>query len=186
MLRASNVIRRAERAGRACADTITLDREARSRRRLAMTSDGGVEFLLDLAEATYLAHGDALELSDGTLIEVRAAAEALLEIAAPDARALARLAWHIGNRHTPAEITDHAVYIQPDHVLAEMAAGLGLQARPVTRPFEPEGGAYGSKGPLPASHQHGHHHDHGDGNHDHAEHVHSHHHHGHHARSGHG
>jgi urease accessory protein len=142
-----------------------------------MTSDSGRQFLLDLAEATYLEHGDALELDDGTLIAVRAAAEPLLEIAAPDARTLARIAWHIGNRHTPAEITDHAVYIQPDHVLAEMVAGLGLTAYPVTRPFEPEGGAYGSKGPLPAGHHHHHDHDHA---------GHGHHHHGHHAHDDHG
>ncbi|KAA5602396.1 urease accessory protein UreE [Blastochloris sulfoviridis] len=186
MLRAATVIRHDQRAGRACADTVTLDREARFRRRIAMTSDGGVAFLLDLDAATYLAQGDALQLDDGRLIEVRAAAEELMEIAAPDARTLARIAWHIGNRHTPAEITGDAVYIQPDHVLAEMAAGLGYSVRRVTRPFEPEGGAYGSKGALVSGHHHGtdqdHRHDHG---HDHGhDHAHGHHEHGHHAHGG--
>jgi urease accessory protein len=160
MLRAVSVVRRDQRAGAPVSDGITLDREARHRRRVTLTSDGGVTFLLDLAEATYLAHGDALALEDGRLIEVRAAAEDLLEIHAHDAFQLARIAWHIGNRHTPCEIAGGAIYIQPDHVLADMIAGLGGHVHCVQRPFEPEGGAYGGKGPLLASHHHGHTHDH--------------------------
>lgn len=175
MLRASRIIRRADRAGRIVSDSITLDRQARYRRRVAMTSDRGHEFLLDLPEATYLAQGDALELSNGALVEVIAAPEDLLEIHVPDVLALARVAWHLGNRHTPAEVTRTAIYIQPDHVLAEMVERLGAHVHRVRRPFEPEGGAYGGHGPLQAGHHHGggahhHHHDHDHGhghNHDH-------------------
>lgn len=174
MHRATHVVRRAEKGERACIDSITLDREGRYRRRIALTSDAGMPFLLDLPEATYLAAGDALALDDGRLVEVRAAAEDLLEIHAHDATALARIAWHIGNRHTPAEITPCAIYIQPDHVLAEMVEGLGGHVHRVRRPFEPEGGAYGGKGPLEKGHHHHgagghhHHHDHGHGHaHDH-------------------
>lgn len=156
MFRAISVIRRAELGRRVTSDTITLDREARYRRRIAMTTDRGHGFLLDLAEATYLAHGDALELDNGLLIKVQAAPEDLMQIHAHDALALARIAWHIGNRHTPAEITAEAIYIKPDHVLAEMVAGLGAHVHCVRRPFEPEGGAYGGKGPLQSGHHHGH------------------------------
>jgi urease accessory protein len=176
MLRASRVVRSADLGSRITSDTVTLDREARYRRRIAMTTDRGHEFLLDLAEATYLAQGDALELSNGALVKVVAAAEELLEVHAHDAVALARIAWHIGNRHTPAEITAEAIYIKPDHVLAEMVEGLGAHVHHVRRPFEPEGGAYGSKGPLQTGHHHhgghGHAHDHAD------DHGHGHHHHG--------
>jgi len=182
MLRATAVIRRADLGQRITIDTVTLDREARYRRRIAMESDRGHKFLLDLAEATYLAHGDALQLSNAALVKVQAAPEDLLEIHAHDALALARIAWHIGNRHTPAEIAVHAIYIKPDHVLAEMVEGLGAHVHHVRRPFEPEGGAYGSKGPL----QKGHHHHGGHGHaqsddHGHAhghEHAHDHGHHG--------
>ena len=161
--RATTVIRRASLGPRMPADTVTLDRDSRYRRRVAMTTDGGKPFLLDLPEASYLAHGDALELTDGTLVMVKAAPEALMEIHA-DTVTLARIAWHIGNRHTAAEIAEHAIAIKPDHVLAEMVAGLGGTVREVIRPFEPEGGAYGSKGPLQSGHHHhgpgGHRHDH--------------------------
>lgn len=165
MIRATHVVKAGD-AGARPADTITLDRESRYRRRFAMTSDSGREFLLDLAEATYLGFGDALVLEDGTLIEVRSAEEDLLKVEAADAPSLARLAWHIGNRHSPAEITTGALYIKPDHVLAAMLTGLGGKVTAVRRPFEPEGGAYGGKGPLAQGHHHGHDSDHTHG-HDH-------------------
>ena len=162
MLRACRVVRRADMAGRIAIDTITLDREARWRRRVALQTDRGHAFLLDLAEATYIADGDALEIEGRGLVRVVAAAEDLVEVHAADAPTLSRIAWHIGNRHTPAEITASAIYIQPDHVLEEMIAGLGGHVHRVRRPFEPEGGAYGHKGAL----QSGHHH-HGPGQHGH-------------------
>ena len=154
MLRASRFVRKSEAAPALAADTVTLDRAARYKRRIAMTSDGGTAFLLDLPEATYMADGDALVLDDGRLIAVRAAPEPLLEVHAQNAAELARIAWHIGNRHTPAEVTAGALYIQPDHVLEEMLIGLGAHVHHVMRPFEPEGGAYGGKGPLERGHHH--------------------------------
>ncbi len=145
-------------------DTITLDREARYRRRVRLVTDGGRDLLLDLAVATYLADGDALVTDEG-LVVVRAAAESLMEVRARDALHLARIAWHIGNRHTPAEITSDAIYLQRDHVLEDMIQGLGGDVRHVMRPFEPEGGAYGRHGALEKGHHHhsdahGHSHEH--------------------------
>ena len=133
---------------------VTLTRDERYRRRIVMTTDCGFQFLLDLPEATYLADGSGLLLETGDVVRVRAAAEPLLEIRAGNAALLMRLAWHIGNRHTPAEITADALYIQPDHVLADMVRGLGGTVAEVTRPFEPEGGAYGGQGALSSGHHH--------------------------------
>jgi len=160
-LRASAVLRAQALADTKVIDTITLDRQSRYRRRVLLTTDSGRELLLDLPEATYLAHGDGLVVEGGVVL-VQAAAEDLLEIHAHDALALATIAWHLGNRHTPAEITRGAIYIQPDHVLAELVVQLGAHVHRVRRPFEPEGGAYGGKGPLHSGHHHhgGHHHDH--------------------------
>ena len=174
-LRASSVLRVGQLAGAEIVDTITLDRQSRYRRRVLLTTDGGRDLLHDLPEATYLAHGDGLAVEGGAVL-VKAAAEDLLEIHAADALELATIAWHLGNRHTPAEITRGAIYIQPDHVLAELVEQLGAHVHPARRPFEPEGGAYGGKGPLYSGHHHhghgvgGHHHHH---DHDHA-HDHSH------------
>lgn len=143
-----------------CLGTITLKREERYRRRIAWHTDQGDAFLLDLAEATYLPDGTGLEFDGGDVVVVRAAPEELLEVTAPDVATLLRIIWHIGNRHTPAEVTADTIYIQPDHVLADMVRGIGGRVEKVTRPFEPEGGAYGGHGSLERGHHHHEAHDH--------------------------
>jgi urease accessory protein len=120
-----------------------------------------LEFLLDLAKPQVLRAGDGLRLDDGRIVAVEAAPEHLLEITC-DLRALARIAWHLGNRHLAAEIGAHAIHIREDHVIADMVRGLGAKVRSVERVFSPEGGAYAASGVTAASHFHHHHHDHGD------------------------
>jgi len=142
MLIANRLIRKRERSAGTLLDTITLDSDSRHVRRARVQSDGGQAVLIDLGEASFLQDGDALAVGDG-LIEIRAAAEPLLEIKAQNALALARLAWHLGNRHAPAELTAEVILIQPDHVLQHLAEGLGASVRPVSRAFQPEAGAYG-------------------------------------------
>lgn len=120
-------------------DSVTLSYAERFLRRKRLCSDGGQAFLADLAETVSLNHGDAFVLGDGTLIEVRAAPEALLEITGD----LPRLAWHIGNRHTPCQVAPDRLLIQADHVLRDMLEHLGATVAEVSAPFTPETGAYG-------------------------------------------
>jgi urease accessory protein len=134
--------------------TVTLIYADRCRRRVRLMDDAGAPFLLDLARPARLADGDGLVLADGTVIRVIAKPEPLLEAIAIDARHLARLAWHIGNRHVAAEIVDQTrLRIAHDSVLEQMLRGLGAETRTVTAPFHPEGGAYAS---LATGHPHGH------------------------------
>lgn len=133
-------------------DSVTLDFDLRHRRRIALTTDAGHALLLDLPKAVALADGDGLRTETGQWVSVRAAAESLLEVSARDPHHLTRLAWHIGNRHVPAEIEAAVIRIRPDHVIAEMLRGLGATVREVHAPFQPERGAY--------AHHGGHGHDH--------------------------
>jgi urease accessory protein len=181
MLRASAIVRKAAVRPDRVADTVILDHEGRQRRRIALQAEGGLEFLLDLDKAAVLNNGDALKLDDGRLVQVKAAPQPLLEIRAENPLRLMRIAWHIGNRHTAAEITTDAIYIEDDHVLAEMVRGQGGTATPVMRAFQPERGAYEHDcGHDHGSHAHGHDHDHGHDHyeHDHHDHAHGEHHHG--------
>ncbi len=193
------------------ADTVVLDFEERHRRRTTMTGIHGLEFLLDLPEAIVLRHGDALVLEDGRLVEVVAAPEPLAEIRIGEPRDLARMAWHLGNRHLPVQILANRIRIRRDPVIEEMARKLGGKIALIEGPFEPEGGAYASEDPEPtpapkAAHVHGpgcghdhhghNHHDHEHKGHDHADHDscghdhshegHGHHDHAHHGHGGHG
>lgn len=139
----------AERA----AETVTLPYEDRFLRRRRLTADSGLAFLLDLAEAHELPDGGALVLEDGRRIRIRAASEPLAEARASGA-ALARLAWHVGNRHTPAQLEDGRLLIQRDHVLEDMLARLGATVTHVDAQFTPEGGAYGEGRTHGHSHSH--------------------------------
>ena len=124
------------------ADTITLDETARHRRRMAMVSDGGIAFLLDLPEARLLVEGDAIALDDGRLVAVKAKPEELFEVRGRDARHLLALAWQIGNRHLPAQILADRILLRRDHVVREMLEGLGASVAECEAAFDPEGGAY--------------------------------------------
>src|SRR5713226_1407937 len=85
-------------------DRVVLDAHERHRRRIALTGEGGTAFLLDLPQATPLKDGDGLVLEDGAIVRVAGKAEPLLEIAAASPHELARLAWHIGNRHAEVQV----------------------------------------------------------------------------------
>lgn len=135
-------------------DTVTLPFDDRYRRRLRMLGDGGTDFLLDLIEPIVLHGGDGLKLEEGGYVEVNAAEEDLVEVRGRDAASFARLAWHLGNRHLPAEIAGDRILIRDDHVIVDMLKGLGAEIRKVRAPFAPEGGAYGQHNHDP-SHHHG-------------------------------
>jgi urease accessory protein len=142
-------------------DCIALDAHERHRRRVVFSGERGTKFLLDLPQATALHDGDGLVLDDGGIVQVVGRPEPLIEIAAANARELARLAWHIGNRHIDVQIVGERLRIRRDHVIEDMLRGLGARLAQVEAPFDPEHGAYG--------HQHGHDHAH------HGDHAHAHH-----------
>ena len=169
MLRATNLIRKGHWSGEA-ADVVELDYDERHRRRIRLTGRGGQSFLLDLERATMLEDGDALTLDDGRMVAVRAKPEPVMDVCADTPRELARLAWHVGNRHLPAQIDAGSIRLRQDHVIAAMLRGLGANVVEHEAPFDPEGGAYAQGGHDHASHDHGetqghghHHHHHGDG-----------------------
>jgi urease accessory protein len=119
---------------------VVLSYDERFLRRKRLVTAAGEPFLVDLAETTNLLAGDAFALDDGRLIEIAAADEDVLIVTGD----LVRLAWHIGNRHTPCQIEPARLVIRADHVLADMLRGLGAEVTPARAPFTPEGGAYGA------------------------------------------
>ncbi len=118
---------------------VVLGYEDRFLRRKRLVTASGEGFLVDLAETSNLLAGDAFELADGRLVEIAAAEEPVLVVTGD----LVRLAWHIGNRHTPCQIEPNRLVIRADHVLADMLRGLGASVTEGMEPFTPEGGAYG-------------------------------------------
>jgi urease accessory protein len=125
-------------------DTITLAHDERRLRRKLLTCAGGTEVMVDFPATVTLEHNGALELEDGQVIAILAAPELLYQIHASTPAHLVRLAWHIGNRHTSAQLEENRILIKRDHVLKIMLEGLGAQLSDVTEPFFAEHGAYHS------------------------------------------
>lgn len=121
---------------------LLLPFELRQKSRLRTTVSGGEEIGLFLDRGTVLRDGDCLQADDGRIVRVVAAAEDLLEVRGVDPLALARAAYHLGNRHAPAQVGDSWLRIAADDVLAGMLRGIGAEVTPIRAPFEPEAGAY--------------------------------------------
>ena len=144
--RASQILRAGTWRAADAIDRVVLDADERYRRRIVLAGERGTKFLLDLPEVTALQDGDGLVRDDGTIVAVVAKPEPLVEIAAADAAdviaTMARLAWHLGNRHTELQIVGDKLRMRPDYVLEEMLVGLRASVTPIEAPFEPERGAY--------------------------------------------
>jgi urease accessory protein len=160
--RATQILPAGQWQARTARDSITAGFDDRHRRRKRYTGEKGLSFLLDLPEAVALRDGDGLLLEGGGVVLVRAAPEPLIEVRGGSTEHLLRLAWHLGNRHLPAEISGERILIREDHVILRMLQGLGAIVAKVEAPFNPEGGAYGEHN-RHTGHRHGELHDHGDG-----------------------
>jgi urease accessory protein len=125
------------------ADTVHLSFEARSKSRLLLRLDGGDEAALVVERGRLLRGGDRVRTQDGREVVIIAAEESLLEVSSDDPVAIARAAFHLGNRHVAVQVMANRLRFLDDRVLAEMVKGLGLEVSAVRAPFEPEGGAYG-------------------------------------------
>jgi len=141
------------------AGSVTLDFDARHRRRIRLTTDQDEDVLLDLPKAVAMADGDGLLLHDGRWLKIQAAPELLVEISHHDPNQRVRLAWHLGNRHLPTEIQDQVLRIRPDHVIEDMLRRFGADLVNVCAPFQPEGGAYGGHGNHHSHDEQEHHHE---------------------------
>ncbi|MRV70138.1 urease accessory protein UreE [Duganella sp. FT92W] len=134
---------------------LVLPYELREKSRLRAVLSNGQEAAVYTARGTVLRDGDLLAGEDpATVVQVVAASEPVYKVTCADAHALLRCAFHLGNRHTQAQLGDGYLRIRADTVLKDMLLGLGASVEDEQAPFEPEAGAYGG------GHHHGHDHGH--------------------------
>lgn len=144
MVARATSFRRARSLGDEPFDIVELDADERHLRRKRITLKHGEDILVDFDKPVRLEQGDRLVLEDGRVAEVVAAPEALMEVRARDHRHLVELAWHIGNRHLPAQVAEDRLLLRRDPVIRAMLETLGATVRDVTEPFAPQHGAYHS------------------------------------------
>ena len=174
MLRVVRVVHSASSSARQV-DSLILKPDERRLQTGHFTGVNGTQIGAMLPEAVFLRNGDALELDDGSIVDVVIEPEPLIEIRGNDLTHLARIAWHLGDRHVPVQIFANRLRMRPDSALEAMLKGLGARLTSIEAPFDPEGGAYAHHAHHGHDHDH-HHHDHDHDHHDH-HHGHGHHHH---------
>ena len=123
-------------------DIVVLDADERHIRRKRITLAHGAEIMVDFERPVTLEHGDRLVLDDGRVAQVVAAEEELMDIRGRDTAHLVQLAWHIGNRHLPAQIEANRILIRRDKIIRHMLETLGASVSDVSIRFAPEHGAY--------------------------------------------
>ena len=128
--------------------TLTLPFDLRQKSRLRTHVDGGEDAWLMLPRGEILRGGDLLVAADGRIVEIVSQPERVLHVECETPEALARAAYHLGNRHVPVEVGEGYLRLAADHVLEQMLVGMGARVTPIEAPFEPEAGAY-------AGHTHG-------------------------------
>src|SRR5262245_60126290 len=180
MPRATRVVPAAERKDAPVVDTLILPHAQRQAQKGFLFGVKGTCVELDFAEPVRLRTDDALMLDTGGFVEIVAEPEPLIEARAADLPALARLAWHLGDRHVPVQILERRLRLKPDPAIETRLQSLGAKVVTIEAPFEPEGGAYDAAagGHDHHHHDHGHDHHHHDHDHDH-DHSHGHDHHDH-------
>jgi len=157
---------------RAPIDSVIVSSDQRRVQTAQLTGVKGTPIGIMLPEPVLLRNGDLLELDDGSFVDVVAEPEPLIEVRGNDLTHLARLAWHLGDRHVPVQILANRLRMRRDEVLETLLKTLGARLTAIEAPFDPEGGAYVTQAA---------HHDHHPHGHDHCGHDHSpdhHHHHG--------
>jgi urease accessory protein len=177
MPRATRVLNAAERPDTPVVDTLILSHAQRQAQKGFLFGVKGICVELDFVEPVRLRTDDALLLDDGGLVEIVAEPEPLIEARAADLPSLARLAWHLGDRHVPVQILERRLRLKRDPAIEALLESLGAKVAAIEAPFEPEGGAYDASA-GDHGHDHAHHHEHDHHHHDHA-HDHGHDHHGH-------
>jgi len=163
MPRALSVLAAGHRHDQPVADTVILDFAQRSARKIFVTGVKGGIIEIDLHQPTRLRTDDLLVLDDGTLVEVVAAPEPLIEARSADLSGLSRLAWHLGDRHVPVQVLPNRIRARRDGAVENLLSALGAKVTMIAAPFEPEGGAYASAhehGHDAHDHRHGHEHGH--------------------------
>lgn len=142
MARVVSVIASDRANGRMISDTLLLDHEQRRTPRGSLKALRGTLVEISLPQGQRLRADDLLQLDDGSLIDIVAKPEPLLEVRAVDPSALARLAWLLGDHHIPVEIHERRLRLRRSDMARTLLQPFGARLIDIEAPFEPEGGAY--------------------------------------------
>lgn len=166
MRRAVAVLRAGTASDLRPVDTLLLDYEQRQRPEGPHIALRGTQIAMALAQPVRLRTDDRLILDDDTLVEIVARPEPLYELRAATPSELARIAWLLGDRHLPVDISERRLRVRRDPAIETLLENAAVKIAAIDAPFEPEGGAYshvvleGSAHDHSGAHSEHDHHDH--------------------------
>ena len=137
----TQIVRDAGKVG-GVSDTLFLEYAKREKTRFKAVLDSGEFIGIKLPRGTVVRGGDHLRSELGRVVLVSAAREPVSTAYSDNPELLARIAYHLGNRHVWVQVGPAWVRYLTDHVLDDMVRGLGCEPVNENAPFEPEGGAY--------------------------------------------
>ncbi len=126
--------------------TVYLPFGKREKARFKVSLDTGEEIGIKLKRGLVIRGGDFIRSRSGRIVKVIAAKENVSIVKSENARSLALVSYHLGNRHVYVQILPNEVLFLSDNVLDDMVRGLGFHLVHEERGFEPEGGAYLNRG----------------------------------------
>ncbi len=135
-------------------DTLLLDYAQRQMPQGVYTALRGTQVEMDLPQPVRLCTDDCLILDDDSLVEIVARPEPLYEVRAGNPSDLARIAWMLGDRHMPVDISERRLRVRRDPAIETLLSNAAVKIVAIDAPFEPEGGAYARATTQGPAHDH--------------------------------
>ena len=121
---------------------IFLNHEQRKSGRLKLKYKDREDIFITGDRSEVILNGDYYMSVSGSVILIESAKEKLLHIETRRKIDLLKIAYHLGNRHSPIQINHSWLRILDDPVLTHIVQGLGGVTKSIEDAFEPELGAY--------------------------------------------
>lgn len=117
-------------------DWLELEWEELNKRILRKQTEGGIDVAISLEKGDSLHYGDVLYEDENTLIAVRTTLEKAFVIKPKSMQEMGKVAFEIGNRHTPCIIDDNEVLVRFDHTLEKLLDEVGVTYEKSERRFK--------------------------------------------------
>ena len=117
-------------------DWLELEWEELNKRILRKQTENGTDVSISLESSGHLHYGDVLYEDENTLIAIRTKLEKVYVITPKTMKEMGKMAFEIGNRHTPCIIENDEILVRYDHTLEKLMDEVGVSYEQSERRFK--------------------------------------------------
>lgn len=117
-------------------DWLELEWEELNKRILRKQTENGTDVSISLESSGHLHYGDVLYEDENTLIAIRTKLEKVYVITPKTMKEMGKMAFEIGNRHTPCIIEENEILVRYDHTLEKLMDEVGVSYEQSERRFK--------------------------------------------------